>query len=84
MNPRTLKIEAMGDFFRGKIKPHIRLKGYWLEQAGFKPGHRVQVRCLERGSALGSVHRIDLSRSLNISQRMPRQFMAGRSQNPLP
>jgi hypothetical protein len=57
MNARTLKIEATGDFFRGKIKPHIRLKGYWLEQAGFKPGHRVQVLCSEAGTL--SVHFIE-------------------------
>ena len=58
MNPRTLKIEATGDFFRGKVKPRIRLTGYWLEQAGFKPGHRVQVRCSEPGTLW--VHFIEL------------------------
>lgn len=50
MNTRSLKIEATGDFFRGKIKPKIRITGQWLERAGFKPGHRVQVRCLEPGT----------------------------------
>jgi hypothetical protein len=50
MNARTLKIEATGDFFRGKVKPRIRLTGYWLEQAGFKAGHRVQVRSSEPGT----------------------------------
>ena len=41
---RSLQIEAVGDFARGEIKPRIRLHGNWLERAGFKPGHRVEVR----------------------------------------
>ena len=40
---RSLKIEAVGDFAYRKIKPRIRLSGHWLEQAGFKPGHRAVV-----------------------------------------
>jgi hypothetical protein len=40
---RSLKIEAIGDFARRKIKPRIRLSGHWLEQAGFKPGHRAII-----------------------------------------
>jgi hypothetical protein len=40
---RTLKIEANGDFAYRKIKPRIRLSGQWLEKAGFKPGHRVEI-----------------------------------------
>ena len=47
MNPRTLKIEADGEY--GKIKPKIRLCGKWLEQAGFKPGSHVNVKCIENG-----------------------------------
>ena len=46
---RTLKIEAEGDYFRGRIKPKLRLIGHWLERAGFKPGTRVSVRCLGCG-----------------------------------
>lgn len=46
---RTLKIEEDGDYFRGCIKPKIRLTGHWLERAGFKPGTRVAVRCLGSG-----------------------------------
>ena len=49
MNQRNLKIEAAGDFWRGKVTPKIRLAGRWLEQAGFKPGHRVEVRLDEPG-----------------------------------
>ena len=46
---RTLKIEAIGDFAKGKIKPRIRLTGHWLEQAGFKPGHRVEINSSKAG-----------------------------------
>ncbi len=46
---RTLKIEKDGDFFKGRIKPKIRLMGRWLEQAGFKPGARVSVACTAPG-----------------------------------
>ena len=46
---RTLQIEAEGDFCKGLIKPKIRIMGRWLEQAGFKPGHRVQVTCVAPG-----------------------------------
>lgn len=46
---RTLKIETVGDFWRGLIKPKIRLTGRWLEQAGFKPGSHVQVTCVAPG-----------------------------------
>jgi len=40
---RSLKIEAVGDFACRRVKPRIRLSGLWLEQAGFKPGHRVEI-----------------------------------------
>jgi hypothetical protein len=50
MNTRTLKIEEAGDFFRGKITPKIRLTGQWLERAGFKPGHCVEVCVDEPGT----------------------------------
>jgi hypothetical protein len=46
---RNLKIEAEGDYFRGRIKPKLRLMGQWLERAGFRPGTRVSVRCLGSG-----------------------------------
>ena len=45
----TLKIEAVGDFAGRKIKPRIRISGYWVEQAGFKPGHRVTIHSLKPG-----------------------------------
>jgi type I toxin-antitoxin system toxin SymE len=46
---RSLKIEAVGDLFYRKIKPRIRLSGHWLEQAGFKPGHRVEISSAKPG-----------------------------------
>ena len=46
---RSLKIEATGDFARRRIKPRIRLMGQWLEMAGFKPGHRVEIQSSRAG-----------------------------------
>jgi Toxin SymE, type I toxin-antitoxin system len=46
---RTLKIESTGDFWKGHMKPKIRLMGRWLEQAGFKPGNHVHVTCVSPG-----------------------------------
>ena len=46
---RTLKIEAVGDFWKGLIKPKIRLVGNWLERAGFQPGTHVHVTCVAPG-----------------------------------
>ena len=50
MKPRNLKIEAAGDFWRGKVSPKIRLSGQWLEQAGFKTGHRVTIEISQPGT----------------------------------
>ena len=50
MSARTLKIEATGDFWRGKVVPKVRLTGQWLERAGFKPGHRVEVVAEQPGT----------------------------------
>ena len=47
--PRVLKIEADGDFWRGRIRSKIRLTGRWLSNAGFSPGNKVEVICLEAG-----------------------------------
>jgi hypothetical protein len=46
---RTLKIESTGDFWKGHMKPKIRLMGRWLEQAGFRPGKQVHVTCVSQG-----------------------------------
>lgn len=50
MQARSLKIEKIGDFCDGKIIPRIRIAGQWLEQAGFKPGHRVEIRFDQPGN----------------------------------
>lgn len=47
---RSLAIEATGDFYRNKVTPKIRLSGQWLEKAGFRPGHRVEVLAAQPGS----------------------------------
>jgi hypothetical protein len=49
MKPRTLKIEAVGDFATRNVKPRIRLGGGWLARAGFKPGHRVAIHHAQPG-----------------------------------
>lgn len=51
MNPhtRSLAIETIGDSWRGKIAPRIRIAGQWLERAGFLPGHRVEVQLEQPG-----------------------------------
>ena len=59
---RRLKIEADGDRWKKLIKPKIRLTGRWLERAGFKPGHHVQVTCVSPGVIeLRSPNAIDAS-----------------------
>jgi len=49
VSDRMLKIEAVGDFWRGLTKPKILLVGRWLERAGFKAGDRVRVTCVAPG-----------------------------------
>jgi hypothetical protein len=47
---RTLKIEDLGDPWRGGRFSGIRLKGHWLTEAGFPPGERVAVTVVSPGS----------------------------------
>jgi hypothetical protein len=49
MNVRQLKVERTGDFALGKIKPVIRLKGNWLERAGFLPNTSCQIIVVGNG-----------------------------------
>ena len=49
INSRTLKIEEDGDYWKGNIKPKIRLRGCWLARAGFKPGNHVSVKSIAHG-----------------------------------
>ena len=47
---RKLKVYQMGDVFRGKEQPQIRLQGKWLREAGFEPHDRILVK--KEGSRL--------------------------------
>jgi hypothetical protein len=49
IKPRSLQIEATGDFWRGNVKPRIRLCGQWLKRAGFDAGCRVEIQLDEPG-----------------------------------
>jgi hypothetical protein len=46
---RRIKIEQMGDYSQKKTIPSIRLKGKWLERAGFTAGNHVQIVMREAG-----------------------------------
>jgi hypothetical protein len=83
MNPRRLKIEAVGDFWRGKVNPRIRLNGQWLERAGFKRGNRVEIRLVQPGIlTLQFIESSSRRREADI-ESAPSRSVAGRSQNPL-
>jgi len=40
---RKLKIRETGDYFNKKTIPEIRLKGKWLQEAGFRYNEHVKV-----------------------------------------
>lgn len=46
---RCLKVEEVGDLYKGPYKPRIRIEGYWLHRAGFRPDSHVQVTCIAPG-----------------------------------
>lgn len=69
MSSRTLKIEADGDQWQGGIKPKIRLRGRWLERAGFKPGNRVSVVCVSDGFM--ELRSDDAAQALNETPNQP-------------
>ena len=54
-NCRILKVEEIGDFWRGDTIPRIRLKGKWLDNAGFPPNTRVEVNNTQHGVLLISI-----------------------------
>ena len=72
---RSLKIEEHGDPWKGLIKPKIRLMGRWLEQAGFKPGLRVQVTCVAPGV-------IELRSDETLASKEQNNPLSGRAKNP--
>jgi hypothetical protein len=40
---RRLKVEEVGDFYRHRTKPFLRLTGMWLKAAGINPNTYVLV-----------------------------------------
>ncbi len=46
---RTLKIEERGDYFRKRTIPTVRLKGKWLQAAGFPPGKHLTLQVISQG-----------------------------------
>ena len=49
---RILKVEEVGDFYRKRTKPLIRLKGLWLSRAGILPNNHVEIENPEPGVLL--------------------------------
>ncbi len=49
MSKRTLKIEERGDYFRKQTIPTVRLKGKWLQAAGFAPGRYLTLTIIAQG-----------------------------------
>jgi hypothetical protein len=66
---RKLKVEAAGDFWKGLIKPKIRLMGRWLDRAGFRSGNHVYVRCVSPGVI--EIRSIDSSPANNTQNHKP-------------
>ena len=42
-SPRILKVLEVGDFWRRKTKPQLRLQGIWMARAGIVPNHHVRI-----------------------------------------
>ena len=51
-NKRILKVEEVGDFYRKRTKPLIRLQGKWLMKAGILPNNHIEVENPEPGVLL--------------------------------
>ena len=46
---RTLKIEERGDYSCDKTFPMVRIRGKWLQAAGFPPGERLTLTLISPG-----------------------------------
>ena len=46
---RLLKVEETGFFSGLSTKPFIRLRGRWLQRAGFQPGSYVVIEVIRPG-----------------------------------
>jgi len=42
-NLRILKVSEMGDFYRKRTWPYLRLMGLWLQRAGIQPNCHVHI-----------------------------------------
>jgi antitoxin component of MazEF toxin-antitoxin module len=49
---RTLKIQDVGDFYKGNVIPAIRLRGKWLTAAGLNAGSEVEISNPEKGKLI--------------------------------
>jgi len=47
--PRRLHAYSIGDFWKDKVIPLIRLQGQWLRAAGFAPGDEILVEVVGDG-----------------------------------
>ena len=54
---RILKVEEVGDFWRKRTIPRVRLKNKWLAQVGILPNRHVQVECPKLGILI--LHLVD-------------------------
>lgn len=52
---RVLKVEEVGDFYRKRTKPYLRLMGVWLQRAGIQPNNHVRIDNPEPGILVISV-----------------------------
>jgi hypothetical protein len=43
INPRTLKVQNVGDNFKKEVIPQIRLQGKWLLVAGIRPDSHIHI-----------------------------------------
>ena len=49
---RRLKVEEVGDFYRHRTKPFLRLTGHWLSEAGINPNTYMMIANPEPGVLL--------------------------------
>ena len=40
---RILKVQEIGDYWKGQTIPSLSLKGQWLHQAGISPNSQVEI-----------------------------------------
>ena len=55
---RILKVEEVGDFWKKRTYPRIRLKGKWIAKAGIHPNSHVRIENPKSGVLI--LHLVDL------------------------